>query len=119
MAVNAKAHPKGQVWVGGNTLLVAGTRTDYLEKSRAEADRVARALTRPAGPRPPVRALIAVVGATVTIKSQPPVTLGVPSVHVCDVTRAAAWLAALPPVMEPSALDRLIAMARDPATWGN
>jgi hypothetical protein len=38
-SLNAKHHPGGKVWVGGNTLMINGHRQPYIRNSRFEAQR--------------------------------------------------------------------------------
>ncbi len=70
--VNAKHHPRAQIWVGGKTFLVNGTQQPYLRNSRYEAQRAARLLTAATGLDLHVGGLIAVVNAgDLVVKNTP------------------------------------------------
>lgn len=71
--VNAKYHPNKSVWVGGEVVMISGTRVPYVRNSRHEAERAARLLTEHAGFPVAVRGIIAVMGAErgFTVRQQP------------------------------------------------
>ncbi|PTM85918.1 nuclease-related domain-containing protein [Dietzia psychralcaliphila] len=47
--VNSKNHPKAAVWVGGDTVMVNGSRVPYIRNSRHEAKRASRLLAEQVG----------------------------------------------------------------------
>lgn len=61
--LNAKHHPRAAVWVGGDTVMINGSRVPYVRNSRHEARRASRLLAEQVGFPVPVVGLIAVVGA--------------------------------------------------------
>jgi hypothetical protein len=71
--VNSKNHPKAAIWVGGDTVMINGSRVPYVRNSRHEAGRASRLLAEYVGFPVPVTGMIAVVGARrgFTVKSQP------------------------------------------------
>lgn len=113
--VNAKNHPHGKVWVGGNTLIVNGQRTFYVRNSRHEAARAARLLTAAAGRRVQVKAIIAIVGDQrgITVKEQPRDG----EVHVVARKKITKYLTSLPPRLSPDEVDALHILACRSTTW--
>ena len=111
--VNAKHHPDANVWVGGSTFIVNGTRVPYVRNSRYEASRAAKLLSAAVGSPVAVRGIIAVVGAArgFTVKSQPK------DVEVVARRDIARWIAHRQPVLTPEAVQRLFAVARRSTTW--
>lgn len=111
--VNTKHHPKAAVWVGGDTFLVNGHRQAYIRKSRFEAQRAGRLLTKTAGMDVPVTGVIAVVGAHrgFVVKRQP---LGV---HVTARTRIARWLTGQPRCLSDAQMHDISNLARRSSTW--
>jgi len=73
--VNTKNHPDKSVWVGRNTVMVGGHRTNYLPKSRHEGERASRLLTEAVGfpvlDRPALVFLTGSFFPDVTIKHAP------------------------------------------------
>jgi hypothetical protein len=73
--VNTKRHPDKSVWVGRNTVMVNGYRTNYLRNSRFEGERASRLLTEavgfPAVARPVLVFLTGSLFPDVTIKQAP------------------------------------------------
>lgn len=61
---------RGRVWVAKRALLVNGHKTDYLWKSKAEAERVASILTKGTGDTISVEPILVVMGAELKIKTQ-------------------------------------------------
>lgn len=70
--INAKYHRGARIWVGGDTLMVNGTRQPYVRNSRHEARRASRLLTRAIGHPISVQGLVVPVDADkFNIKAQP------------------------------------------------
>lgn len=108
--INAK-RSTGHVWVAERTLLVNGTKTDYLPNAVSEARRVSKRLTAACGTPVAVRPIIAVVTDALTIKAQP-----------SDVTVVAAdelvrHLTGLTARFTPQDAYEIVLAAHDPATW--
>ena len=112
--VNAKNHPRAAVWVGGDTVMVNGSRVPYIRNSRHEAGRTSRLLAERVGFPVPVIGLVAVVGARgFTVKAQPA------DGAVAVVTRWALpkFLNAQPPRLDLRQVDAIHEMARRSTTW--
>lgn len=69
--INTKHHPGGRVWVAGHGLRVNNQQQHYLTNAAHEASRAERVLTKASGTSVEVVGIIAVVGATVTVKAPP------------------------------------------------
>lgn len=111
LTLNAKHHPDGMVWVGGDTFLVNGQRQPYVRNSRYESRRVARLLARACGFPAPCRGVVVPVGCTITVKQQPQ---DVAVVGRRDLRR---WLGALPQVLRDGDIEQVFAQARRSSTW--
>lgn len=108
--INAK-NLNGKVWVGDHALLHNGTKTDFYRKARWEAAWAARQLTtasnRPVGVMP----LIVVMGAEVTVKSQPL------DIEVVTRRRILSWLKSCPPQLNAGELRELDGIIKSASTW--
>lgn len=110
--VNAKHHPKANIWVGGNTFMVNGNRQPYIRNSRHEATRAAKLLTAACGFPVHVEGLIVTVNAAdVTIKTPPD------GVHVTWRNNLAKWLLRHGDIHTPETLDAIYDAARRSTTW--
>lgn len=110
--VNAKHHPQGKVWVGGNTVMVNGQRQPYVRNSRHEAQRAGKLLSRAAGFRVDVRGVIAVVTAQdIKIKEQPA------DVHIVARRQLRKWLIQQPLIIRDDAVSHILRLARRSTTW--
>jgi hypothetical protein len=110
--LNAKHHPRSNVWVGGDTLLVNGQREPYIRNSRHEARRAGRLLSRACGFPVAVMGVVVPVGANnVTIRT-PPV-----DVVVVNRMRLARWLLDRRPVLPNDAVVAIFEAARRSTTW--
>lgn len=117
LAVNTKHHRGQRVHVagaraGGGAVYVAGTFQPYLARARAESDRVSSRLAARLGRDVPVRPVIAVVGARLTVKTAPE------DVQVLDAAHLVDWLLSQPELLDPAAVEALFAVSRDADTWG-
>lgn len=113
--VNAKHHPRSNIWVGGDTFLVNGQRLPYVRNSRHEASRAARVLTDHAGFPVEAVGVIAVMGAHngFTIKRQPEDG----TVVVVPRKRISQVLARLKPRLSAREIDAIYDVARRSSTW--
>jgi hypothetical protein len=111
-SLNAKHHPGGKVWVGGDTLMINGQRRPYIRNSRHEAQRATRLLTAACGFPVFVTGLVVPVGADdITIKTAPD------DVHVVNRRRLARWLRARPAVLTDERIEMIFDSARRSTTW--
>ena len=113
--VNAKHHPHGAVWVGGDTFIVNGQRVPYVRNSRHEARRAARLLTEQAGFPVDVVGVIAVVGAHrgFSVKQQPRDG----AVVVVARRRLSVYLQGLPGRLNARQVEAIGDIARRSTTW--
>lgn len=113
--INAKHHPKTNVWVGGDTVMVNGVRVPHVRNSRYEARRAARMLTEHAGFPVAVGGIIAVMGAHrgFTIKEQPRDG----AVVVVPRKQVSQYLRARPAALTPAEIETIYTVARRPTTW--
>jgi hypothetical protein len=110
--LNAKHHPRSNVWVGGDTCLVNGQRQPYIRNSRHEARRAGHLLTRGCGFPVAVTGVVVPVGASnVTIRTAPA------DVYVVNRMRLARWLADRRPVLPDDAIAAIFTAARRSTTW--
>lgn len=111
-SLNAKHHPGGNVWVGGNTLMINGQRQPYIRNSRHEAQRASRLLTAACGFLVPVTGMVVPVGANnITIKTPPD------DVHVVNRMALSRWLRARAEVLSLEHLEAVYGAARRSTTW--
>jgi hypothetical protein len=111
-SLNAKHHPGGRVWVGGNTLMINGQRQPYIRNSRHEAARATRLLTDACGFPVFVTGLVVPVGANdITIKTAPA------DVHVVNRMRLVRWLRERPVVLPDTQTEAIFDTARRSTTW--
>lgn len=107
--INAKHHPKAKIWVGGNTFLVDGHKTQYIRNSRYEAARAAKLLTEACGFPVHVEGLIVTVNATdVIIKNNPD------GVHVTWRKNLADWVQRHGDVLPPTPCRQFTAQPAAP-----
>jgi len=110
--LNAKHHPRGRVWVGGNVVMVNGTRHPYVRNSRFEAQRASKLLSAATGIGVTVQGLVVPVGASsFTVKQQPE------AVHVVNRSRLVQYLASREPVLNAAAVAHILGYARLGSTW--
>lgn len=109
---NAKNHPNGKIWVGGDTLMVNGQRQPYIRNARHEAARAAKLLSEACGWPVPVEGVIVLVNAVEwTIKTPPR------DVHVVPRRQIARWLLRHGDVLDPERQTEVFDAARRSTTW--
>ncbi|GAA2124706.1 NERD domain-containing protein [Nocardioides bigeumensis] len=111
--VNAKHHPGADIWVGGETLMVRGSKTKYIRNARFEAERAGRLLSAVVGEPVTVHGLVVAVNAKSFTVKRPPK----PGVTVLYRNQLADWLLRLGPVLDQDKLNRIWAAARRSTTW--
>jgi hypothetical protein len=113
VTVNTKS-TGSSVWVGEYGMKIGRVTVDYLRKSRAEARRTRRLLSRATGSDVPVQPAIVFVGARrFTIHRGGP-----PDVAVLRSPRALRrWLRRQPRLLDDGQMDALYEVARHPSTW--
>ncbi len=109
--LNTKHHPGKKVWVAERTFLVSGYHQSYLPKSSHEGRRVEHRLSAVCGFPVPVKPVIVVVDAQLTIRAQPP------DVQVVDRRSIVRWLASRPTTLSPDAVEAVYGHARRSTTW--
>ena len=110
--INAKYHRGARIWVGGDTLMVNGTRQPYVRNSQHEARKASRLLTSAIGDTVNVQGIVVPVDANAfTVKNQPA------DVHVINRTRLNDYLRSRPEVLGPDLVARVFHAARLSTTW--
>ena len=110
--LNAKNHPGASVWLGGDTLMVNGSRHPYVRNSRFEARRAARLLGAAVGCPVPVRGVIVLVGIRrLTVRETPD------DVDVLAHQRLVRRLTGGPGVLGIAMVDQVYEAARRESTW--
>jgi hypothetical protein len=117
--INTKHHPGKGVEVENGQLIVGGHPQDYLAKSSAEANRARRMLTialardghADLANRLKVRALLAIVGARLIVRTQPG------EVRLATETTLARYLQQHPGLLEPTDTTAVYEIARRSSTW--
>jgi hypothetical protein len=110
--INTKNHRGSNIWVGGNTFVVNGTRQPYIRNSRHEAVRAGRLLSQACGFPVAARGVIAVIDPrNFTIKEHPA------DVAVTTRVQLSRWLAQQPQVLDPNQVDAIFGVARRSGTW--
>jgi hypothetical protein len=110
--LNAKHHPGGSVWVGGNTFMVNGQRHPYIRNSRHEAERASRLLTSACGFPVVATAVVVPVGAADFTVKEPP-----KDVYVVNRMALRDWLRRRPVTLTDEQIDAVYAVARRSTTW--
>jgi hypothetical protein len=109
--LNTKNHAGKSVWVAERAFLVNGQRTDYLRKSRFEAQRSSQLLSSACGFAVTVEPVIVVIASRLTIKHRPT------GVHVVGRKRVVRWLRHQPPVLKSQGVEEIFERARTASTW--
>lgn len=110
--VNAKHHPRADIWVAGSAFLVNGTKQPYIRNSRHEAARAAKLLTAACGFDVAAEPVIVTVNArVVTVKSPPD------GVHVVPRMHLTRWLLRQRDIHPPATVEAVYEAARRSTTW--
>ncbi|HEU5222154.1 MAG TPA: nuclease-related domain-containing protein [Candidatus Lumbricidophila sp.] len=110
--LNAKHHPRANIWVAGSTFLVNGTRQPYVRNSRHEASRASRLLTKACGFPVGVRGVIVPVNArNFTVRDAHP------EVDVINRQRLVPWMLSYGERMPMPVVDEVFAVARRAGSW--
>ena len=110
--LNAKHHPKGRIWIGGDTFLLNGVRQPYVRNSRYEAQRAERLLSGACGFGVSVTAVLVPVNArSLAVKSPPS------DVYVVNRRRVCRWLRRQPERLDAGKVERIYSAARRASTW--
>lgn len=110
--INAKYHRGANIWVGGNTLMVNGTRQPYIRNARYEASRASKLLARAYGAPVGVVGLVVPVDAkNFTVREQPE------DVHVINRARLVAFLMRQPEILTNDQVYDVLSVARISTTW--
>jgi hypothetical protein len=117
--INTKHHPGRRIDVENGQLFVGGRAVDYLTKARAEANRARRmlctALAREGhselANRLKVRAVLAVVGARLLVRTSPD------GVLLATETTLVRYLQQHPAILEPAQVATIYTFARRSTTW--
>lgn len=110
--LNAKHHPGARIWVGGDVLMVNGSRQPYIRNSRHEALRASRLISAACGFSVVVSGVVVPVNADdITIKKQPT------DVHVMNRRRLRRWLRRRPQILDDATCDAIFEQARRSTTW--
>lgn len=113
-AVTVKDHGRSRVNFAGDVVQVDGRRPKYVQEARKNAQEAATALTRTAGLSVPVMPVLAFAGSGVIS------VYGMPKgVIITSYRELGRVLNARGRRLAPSTVDKLYALAADPATWMN
>ena len=110
--INTKNHSGKKIWVGGNTFLVNGFKTDHIRNSLFEAKRAAALLSKVAGGPVKVTPLIVVVNPAGIARGR-----GKQRVIVLTSGRLFSWLTHRPRVHSNEAVTYFSMIAEERATW--
>jgi hypothetical protein len=109
--LNTKNHAGKAVRVAERSILVNGQRTDYLAKSRFEAQRSSRLLSSACGFAVTVVPVIVVITSQLTVRRNPS------GVHVVGRKHIRRWLRHQPPQLTTQMVEEIFDHARRPGTW--
>lgn len=110
--LNAKHHPRANVWVRGDTFMVNGQRFPYIRNSRHEATRAARLLTEACDFPVVVTGVVVPVGAnSLKLKDTPA------DIAVVPRSMLRRWLTRQPATLTEGVVDAIYEKARRSTTW--
>jgi hypothetical protein len=113
ITINTK-RTRGSVWAAEHTMMINGTRVDYLRDSRYERERVNKLWNKAQGRHVPVSTAIVFVGAkNFTLRSGGPRDV----VVLRDARALRGWLRRRGTVLTPEQVVTLYDLARRPSTW--
>lgn len=110
--LNAKHHPRSNVWVGGNTFMVNGQKQPYIRNSRHEAARASRLLSDACGFPVPVVGMVVPVGANSLKVKEPPA-----DVKIVNRMALRDWFRNRPAVLSVEQAAEVFEVARRSTTW--
>jgi hypothetical protein len=110
--LNAKHHPRSNVWIGGNTFMVNGQKQPYIRNSRHEAARASRLLTEACGFPVPVVGMVVPVGANTLKVKEPP-----PDVRIVNRMALRDWFRKRPDILTDDQVATVFEAARRSTTW--
>ena len=108
--INTKHHPRSRVTATRNAVFVGNSETDYFAKSRIEAERAERLLTRACQRRVTVSPMIAVISRQLFLD-------GYSDVAVVNAGNLVAWLRTERAQISPSEVISIFEHARQSSTW--
>jgi hypothetical protein len=108
--INTKHHPGGKIDVKGSAVFVGRTHLHYIRNAELDATR-AEAAVSPTGIAAPVRAVVCVVGARLSVKQEPD------TVHVLAVEDLVRWLQNQPPALSEQQVGQLYDQLRWASSW--
>lgn len=111
VVVRVEDHPRGRVWVSGDTMIINGEHAESLTISRAAACRIAGALSAAVGYDVSVTAYVVTVGAELRVRQQPA------SVGICTRLELADRLRQRPSLLGPGHVEELYSAACRHETW--
>jgi hypothetical protein len=110
--LNAKHHPGGAIWVGGDAFMVNGTWQRYVRNSRFEAARASKLLTAACGFGVVAEGVVVVVGADKLTVKEPP-----PDVAVVSRMRLVNWFSSRQTMLDDATVRAIFDAARRSTTW--
>jgi hypothetical protein len=111
IVVHVEDHPRGRVWVSGDSMLVNGEPAPGIRATRDAAAKLAAVLGDAVGYRVPVAAYVVTVGAELRVRQQPH------DVEVCTRLELNERLRSRTTLLGPGHVTELYAAARRPETW--
>ncbi|WP_240974613.1 nuclease-related domain-containing protein [Crystallibacter degradans] len=110
--LNTKNHANQNVWVAGNTFMVAGRKQCHISNAVHEASRAAKLLAAVTSTPVPVTGVVVIVGAKkLTIREKPA------AVRVLTERQLLRWLTRRKPVLTSEQIAEIVAAASRPETW--
>ena len=110
--INAEHHQGASVWVGGNTVMVNGTKVPYVRNSRFEAKRAGHLLSQASGIAIQARGVVVPVNAARFVVREQPA-----DVHVVNRAALARFLLTQPRVLDADTIVTVFQYARLSSTW--
>jgi hypothetical protein len=113
-AVTVKDHGRSRVSFAGDVVQIDGRRPKYVQEARRNAKAAATALTRTAGVSVPVMPVLAFAGSgSISVYGMPK------GVIISSYQEVGRVLNARGQRLAPDTVEKIYALAADPATWHN
>jgi hypothetical protein len=113
-AVTVKDHGRSRVSFAGDVVQIDGRRPKYVQEARSNAKAIATALTRTAGVSVPVMPVLAFAGSgSISVYGMPK------GVIISSYQEVGRVLNARGQRLAPDTVEKIYALAADPATWFN